>query len=501
MNKDKIFRLIGLAGLVLTLFGASARVAAQDYQRFDVPGANTPFSQADLQVLVGPIALYADDLVGIVLPASTYPLQIVQASRFLDDLENNPGLQPDPNWDSSVVALLNYPDLLRLLDANIDWTWALGEAVLDQQPAVFDAIQVFRRQALNAGNLASNDQQSVSTNGELIEIAPANPEVIYIPYYEPERVVVVQPRPVIHFYSDPYPLYYYPYPIGYRFHTGFFWGVTSAFHIGWYSRALHVYDYRHRSHPYYGRSYYTPYYARTSVNININLNRRNSVWQPRNYRASRPHRVTNRARVTVSREGARNSPATRRTVTERRTVTQPRVNTTSRNATQTLSPQRSDRTTLQTQQRNNRAAQQRRSNVGAQPTTRQSTPSSRARTSVGNTSNRNTATAAAPRTRQTPTFANPQRQVSGQSAAGSNRISASPQRQSNLAAPARPGQRATSGTTRAAPSRAAPSRAAPSRAAPARAAPSQNGATRQSGNAGRSSNRSGQRSGAGRTRR
>ena len=69
-------------------------------------------TRTELQELVGPIALYPDDLLAIVLPASTYPLQLVQAQRFLEDLEQDPSLKPDEAWDVSVLALLNYPEVV-----------------------------------------------------------------------------------------------------------------------------------------------------------------------------------------------------------------------------------------------------------------------------------------------------------------------------------------------------------------------------------------------------
>ena len=87
-------------------------------------------SRQELQDLVGPVALYPDDLLAIVLPAATYPLQIVQAARFLEELKSNPGLEPDEDWDDSIIAVLNYPEIIELLNEDLDWTWQLGEAVV-----------------------------------------------------------------------------------------------------------------------------------------------------------------------------------------------------------------------------------------------------------------------------------------------------------------------------------------------------------------------------------
>lgn len=290
----------------------SGTVVAQDAPALD-------YSDEELQTLVGPIALYPDDLVAIVLPASTYPLQIVQAARLLDDLEDDPSLEPDPEWDESVVALLNYPETLRLMSDDLDWTWALGEAVLAEQAAVLDAIQDFRDQAYAAGNLQSDDRQIVSQEGEVISIEPADPEVVYIPYYEPERVIVYQPRPVYHYYPVAYPLYYYPYPVGHHFYrTGFFWGVTSAFSIGWHTHYVHLHHHSHIGHPYYGFSYYTPYYVRRSVGI---IHHDSHIWRSTYRYGSRPHRHHTDRQITVSREryvhdGDRaRRPASARTVT------------------------------------------------------------------------------------------------------------------------------------------------------------------------------------------
>lgn len=225
-------------------------------------------SAVELEELVGPIALYPDDLLAIVLPAAAYPMQLIEAERFLEDLENDPALEPDPDWDDSVVALLNYPEVVALLNEDIDWTWRLGEAVVAQQSDVVGAIESFRDRAYAAGNLRSDDYQTVSRNDGVIEIEPVSEDVIYVPYYEPERVVVYQPRPVYYYYPRAYPVYYYPYSSSYHFDRGYFWGVTTAFSIGWLSDSLHVYHHSYYGHPYYGRSYWNSWwYRRPSINI------------------------------------------------------------------------------------------------------------------------------------------------------------------------------------------------------------------------------------------
>jgi hypothetical protein len=225
-------------------------------------------TRSELQELVGPIALYPDDLLAIVLPASAYPLQLVEAARFLEALETDPTLEPDPEWDDSIVALINYPEVIELLNEDLDWTWRLGEAVVAQQADVVSAVESFRDVAYAAGNLKSDDYQTVSRDDGAIIISPTADDVIYVPYYEPTRVVHYQPRPVYYYHPRAYPVYYYPYDAGHHFDRGFFWGVTTAFTIGWMSDSLHVYHHSYRGHPYYGHSYWNDrWYRRPSINV------------------------------------------------------------------------------------------------------------------------------------------------------------------------------------------------------------------------------------------
>jgi hypothetical protein len=271
----------------------------------------------ELRELVGPIALYPDDLVAIVLPASTYPLQVVQAARFLEDRKTDSSLKPSDDWDDSVVALLNYPEVIELLNEDLDWTYDLGTAVLNQRADVLSAIQDFRDEAYAAGNLRSDERQTISRANDAIEIKPADPQVIYVPYYEPEHVVVYQPAPVYYYYPVAYPVYYYPYPAHHRFRTGFFWGVNTWFSIGWHSHYLHVYDPFYYGHPYYGRTYYNPFYVR---NVYVNVNRYyypNNVWEPRYRYGGRPNvrgsegRVYTADRDRTPRRGVLDTNATR----------------------------------------------------------------------------------------------------------------------------------------------------------------------------------------------
>jgi len=200
----------------------------------EAPPQAAGYSAAELEELVGPIALYPDELLAIVLPASTYPLQIVQAARFLDKKKSNPDLMPDEQWDQSVLGLLNYPEVVQKMNEDLDWTWKLGEAVVNQQDDVMDAVQHFRRKVYDAGNLESNDKvkivQETQEKQQIIVIQSASPEVIYVPTYQPSTVVVYQAVPYPYYYSAPYPYYYSPAAV---FWTGMFVGAAVGYGLYW----------------------------------------------------------------------------------------------------------------------------------------------------------------------------------------------------------------------------------------------------------------------------
>jgi len=188
--------------------------------------ATAQYSADELEQLVGPIALYPDDLLAIILPSSTYPLDVVKAQRFLEKRKVDANLQPDPALPEPVRNLLNYPDVIKKMNDDLDWVQALGEAVVSQQGQVMDAIQSFRRKASAAGSLKTDDKQIIVQEKEVIKVVPADPEVIYVPQYQPSTVVVQSAPPV--YYPTPYPSYYYPYAPGAAFATGLFIGAATA---------------------------------------------------------------------------------------------------------------------------------------------------------------------------------------------------------------------------------------------------------------------------------
>jgi Protein of unknown function (DUF3300) len=227
----------------------AAPAAAQQAAPAAEPGDNDvqPFKPEELEAIVAPIALYPDPLVAQVLMASTYPLEVIQAARLM---KAKPNLKDDAlneelkkyDWDDSVKSLCSFPQTLEILNEKIDWMQKLGDAFLDQRKDTMDAIQRMRAKAQAQGNLQSNEQQKViveqasaqpapppqpgqpappiaSAEQTIIKIEPANPQVVYVPQYNP-TVVYGAPPPA-------YPPYYYPYPPGYA------WGAAAmSFGVG-----------------------------------------------------------------------------------------------------------------------------------------------------------------------------------------------------------------------------------------------------------------------------
>jgi len=204
----------GVALFLCFLLLAPAGILAQDQPAG--PPAPPPPDQAltpdQLNDLVAPIALYPDPLLSQLLVAATYPLEVVQAYQWM---QRNPGLTgpaltqaaQQQNWDPSVQALVVFPDVVKRLNDDVTWTTNLGNAFLAQQQDVMDAVQRMRQRAQQAGKLATTPQENVVTtsdNGQpAIEIVPANPDVIYVPVYDPAWIW----GPPIWY---PYPRWYWP---------------------------------------------------------------------------------------------------------------------------------------------------------------------------------------------------------------------------------------------------------------------------------------------------
>jgi len=241
LGKQGLISLLSLTLLLATLpenlFAEQDQTPPQDQQAPPPQDQQAPQAPApayasqtaqQLQQLVAPIALYPDSLVAQILAASTFPEQVVEADRWV---QANPDLKGDAlgkavdqqPWDPSVKALAAFPSVLGNMDKNLSWTSSLGDAYYNQQQDVMDAIQVMRRRAEESGNLKTTQQQVVNNQGNEVVIQPANPDVVYVPAYDPW---LVYGSPI-----GPWPGWY-PYP-GIWF-GGPYLSFGLGFGIGWF---------------------------------------------------------------------------------------------------------------------------------------------------------------------------------------------------------------------------------------------------------------------------
>jgi hypothetical protein len=226
------FRKSFAVGLALMVAGSGAIVSAQaPVGPPAAPQQQAPqvWSSQQLDDVVAPIALYPDPLLGQVLAASTYPLEVVEAEQWLQRNSNLTGsalmdAARQQNWDASVQALVTFPDVLARMNQDVRWTTDLGNAFLAQQADVMYAVQRMRASAQARGRLSSSPQETVTTqsaNGQsAIEIEPANPQVMYVPNYDP---MYVWGPPALGYY----PSLYYP-----SFGFGFWPGINVGLYFG-----------------------------------------------------------------------------------------------------------------------------------------------------------------------------------------------------------------------------------------------------------------------------
>jgi hypothetical protein len=238
MNCHSWKSLLGLvltAGMGLVLPGDEAALRAQAPPMQAPPPMATQappaqrFSADQLDDLVAPIALYSDQLLSQILVATTYPLEVVEAQQWLQRNNTMSGQQlldaaRQQNWDPSVQALVAFPDVLGRLNQDVRWTTDLGNAFLAQQPDVMSAVQRMRARAQANGRLSSTPQETVTTQTQggqsAIQIQPADPQVMYVPNYDPAYI-----------WGPPawgyYPSLYYP-----AFGFGFWPGINIGLYFG-----------------------------------------------------------------------------------------------------------------------------------------------------------------------------------------------------------------------------------------------------------------------------
>jgi Protein of unknown function (DUF3300) len=222
-----------LSCALIVLTSGCASVAAPDAQATAPSMSPAQMTPEQLQQLVAPIALYPDELVAQILAASTYPTEIVEANRWLQQNSNLKGAQlasevDKQSWDPSVKALTQFPSVLANLDRNLSWTSALGDAYFNDQQAVLASVQAMRKRAQDAGTLKTTPQQNVTTQGQTIIIEPANPQVVYVPEYDP-WIVYGAPLAVYPGYiagpwiAAPFISFGVGFPIGWGFGWGWGW--------------------------------------------------------------------------------------------------------------------------------------------------------------------------------------------------------------------------------------------------------------------------------------
>ena len=256
MNMKTSKRLIAvlLSGFLMQINAqaASPGDTRQSNAQTAAPQTTAALSPQEIQQLVAPIALYPDALVAQVLAASTYPTEIVEADRWLQSHSNLKDEElakavDQQTWDPSVKALTQFPSVLENMDKNLSWTSSLGDAYANQQQDVTDAVQLMRQRAQAAGNLNSNQDEKVTSQDGTIAIEPVNPDLVYVPAYDPWLA-----------YGDPIFAYpgWYPVPgiffggpsvsFGFGLGVGFFGGFGWGWHhwgYDWHGRyAIHDHD-------------------------------------------------------------------------------------------------------------------------------------------------------------------------------------------------------------------------------------------------------------------
>jgi|WetSurMetagenome_2_1015567.scaffolds.fasta_scaffold03124_9 uncharacterized membrane protein YgcG len=272
-------RTATLKVIALALVGALALAlpaAAQDAKTY---------TQAELDQLVGPIALYPDALMAQVLMACTYPLEVVEADRWVKANPNLTGKSLDDalaqkTWDPSVISLCQTPQLLARMSSNLDWTQDLGNAFLAQQADVMATAQRLRNEAYKAGNLQSTEQQKVVVEKETIVIQPASPQVVYVPAYNPAVVY----GPYWAYPAPMYPAWYAPWP-GSAFVRGMAWGAGFAIGASMFGGCNW-----HGGNVYVNNNVFVNNNIYHNTNINNNYNRNNNYNKNQNWNHNPEHR-------------------------------------------------------------------------------------------------------------------------------------------------------------------------------------------------------------------
>src|SRR3984885_13232672 len=284
----KLFQQGMAVVLSWSLVLASVQASVQDgFAQAPAPAQALQQNPQQLQQLVAPIALYPDGLVAQILAAASYPEQVVEAESWLEKHKNLTGekLGKEVNkqhWDASVKALTQFPAVLANMNQNLAWTSELGDAYVNQQQALNQAIQTMRQKAQQAGNLKTTPQENVTTQGQTIVIQPAAPDVVYVPQYDPWLA-----------YGYPLAAFpgWYPFPglflggPGIAFGLGFGIGLYAGFGWGWHNWG---YDWHGGGRVVYNHNTYISH-SRSIVNRNNFHAQRASFSHSSNFRGGNSH--------------------------------------------------------------------------------------------------------------------------------------------------------------------------------------------------------------------
>ncbi|UVC17911.1 DUF3300 domain-containing protein [Mesorhizobium onobrychidis] len=222
-----------LAGLSLLVLAAASPTHSYAHEQTSAGTPHRdPLSEREMEVLVARIALYPDELVAAIAAASLYPLQIVEAERYMERFKTKPELKPDKDWDGSVISLMNYPEIVKMMSDDLEWTQHLGEAVAYQQKDMLEAIQQLRERAVANGIIKSDDKTVVVVEREKVIIKSARADKVYIPVYRSEDLYdssYASKR--VSYYSDSYSSYYDPTA---TYYAAYVTGVAWAAAVDWY---------------------------------------------------------------------------------------------------------------------------------------------------------------------------------------------------------------------------------------------------------------------------
>jgi hypothetical protein len=305
-----------VASLVVMFLCLSSGAVAQEQGTAD---DYSGFSREQMAQMLAPIALYPDALLAQILMASTYPIEVVEAARWV---KQNPTLNgtalddalKEKEWDVSIKSLTHFPLILDRMDAQIGETSMLGNAFLDQQTDVMDTVQELRVKARAAGNLETTKEQTVIADQESIRIEPANPRVIYVPAYYPYRVYGTWWYPDYPPFAAWYPIWYPP--TGFvTFGSGLWVGAAIGWcDFSWHHRTVNVYHHNTRrfyTKDHFQRSNYRPgpYAWRHNPVHRRGVSHRDGTGR----RLSRPAGMSAQARSAIYRDGSKGPDRVART--------------------------------------------------------------------------------------------------------------------------------------------------------------------------------------------